>query len=388
MATPRVKVEPRTLEWALRRGRRTPENLRKRFPRLDAWLAGEHQPTLKQLEDFATATNTALGLLMLREPPTEALPIPDFRTMRDVELAAPSADLLDTIYACERRQAWFKEHVRFEGREDDLAWIGQAGPSDSPEMVADALRVRLGFDMATRSSLKTWEAALRLLVDRTEALGVLVMVNGVVGTNTHRKLDPQEFRGFVLADSLAPLIFVNGADTKSAQMFTLAHELAHLCLGASGVSDVAVEPEPMGRGGIESWCNRVAADLLVPAADLHGELQDAPDWSEEIRRLARRFKVSTLVVLRRLREMGVLGDDFWEIYRREEQRVTALAAKNKSTGGDFYLTHPRRVSPTFAQSVIASAMEGTTLYREAMQLLGLRSVATFERLGREVGLRT
>src|SRR5258708_21057731 len=103
--------------------------------------------------------------------------------------------------------------------------------------------------------MTTWTEALRRFIEQADALGVLVMVNGVVGSNNRRKLDPQEFRGFALADNLAPLVFINGADSKAAQMFTLAHELSHIWLGLSAVPHP--QPSLVPEHDAERCCNLV-----------------------------------------------------------------------------------------------------------------------------------
>ena len=112
------------------------------------------------------------------------------------------------------------------------------------------------------------------------------------GSNTHRKLEANEFRGFALADSLAPLVFINGADTKSAQMFTLAHEIAHIWLGASALSDTNVV-STRSTHHEERWCNQVAAELLVPLQSIKAEHRDGEVLRHELDRLARHYKVST-----------------------------------------------------------------------------------------------
>ena len=122
------------------------------------------------------------------------------------------------------------------------------------------------------------------------------MSSSIVGSNSHRKLDVDEFRGFTLADKYAPLIFINAADSKAAQMFTLVHELAHLWLGESGISDIEAGRIPDKKN--EEWCNKVAAELLMPISATREAFQKETPVREEIQRLAKLFKVSSLVVVR------------------------------------------------------------------------------------------
>jgi Zn-dependent peptidase ImmA (M78 family) len=356
----------------------------RKFPKLAEWEAGDVLPTMRQLEDYANATYTPIGFFFVPSPPPEELPLPDFRTFSDQELATPSPDLLDTIYACEQRQDWYRGYAEHHGL-DAVEVVGSLELATPPAEAAGALRDSLGFGLARRVAFPNWTEALAGLAEHAEAAGVLVMINGVVGNNTHRKLNPQEFRGFALVDALAPVVFVNGADTKAAQIFTLAHELAHIALGGSAVSrpdlaDLETSNE------VERWCNLVAAELLVPAGSITAEYLPDDDLTAELDRLAKLYKVSTLVVLRRILDVGLMTKTrFRSAYAVELERVLDLAARAGS-GGSFYNTQPVRISKTFTRALISDTTEGRTLYRDAFRLLGSKKPSAFEKLGQRLGV--
>src|ERR1022692_1617348 len=292
----RVAIQPKLLRWACERAGFDRTDLEHKFPQLAAWESSTAQPTLKQLEAFAKATYTPVGYLFLSEPPVEKIPIPDFRALGNERIGHPSPDLLDTIYVCQQRQEWFRNYARSMG-ESPLVFVGSARVGDDVVPTAARIREELGFDLNARRQMPTWTDALRHFIEQADGLGILVMCNGVVHNNNYRHLDPQEFRGFAMADGLAPLVFINGADTKAAQMFTLAHELAHIWLGESALSNVRPDSSPAHN--IETWCNRVAAELLVPLPEVQREL-GSNDPLQSVSALARTFKVSTLVILRRI----------------------------------------------------------------------------------------
>lgn len=369
------------LRWARDRARLDVFALEARFPKLAAWEAQEAKPTLKQLEDYAKATHAPIGYFFLPEPPAEPMPIPDFRTMADRFITRPSPNLLDTVYACQERQAWYRDFALVNG-ETPLSFVGTINTSIPPVQAAEQIRGRLGFDVNARRDCRTWAEALRLFVEQAERMGVMVMVSGVVLNNNYRHLDPQEFRGFALADGYAPLVFINGADSKAAQMFTLAHELAHLWLGQSALSDVSAGET--SDNATEAWCNQVAAELLVPMQVFMAEVVADEPLRETLSRLARRFKVSTLVILRRLADAGQLDRNaFFAAYRDELEHLRGLDAGGTG-GGDFYRTTAARVSKRFARALVESTLEGRTLYRDAFRMLGIAKTSTFNEFGRSL----
>lgn len=383
MSTVRVAVRPSLFEWAIARSRREPGVVHDKFPQLGDWISGHKQPTFRQLEDFAEATYSPFGYMFFDEPPEEALPVADFRTLANREVRQPSADLLETFDICLQRQAWYRNWVLEEGLTAPY-YVGAFTPATPVAEAAMRLRQFFGLDRAGVPPHRTWTATFRWLLDTIEESGTLVMASGIVGSNTHRKLRPAEFRGFALSDQRAPLIFVNAADTKAAQIFTLVHELCHVWRGESAVSSAALNIA--SAPGSETWCNQVAAETLAPLtlfrAEYAGSIAPA-----ELDRIAEIFKVSTLVVLRRAFDAGMLSwDEYARAYDDELQRVLALRDQVKSDGGDFYNTHKLRVSSTFARALIADTVSGGTLHRDAFRLLGTRKYETFRRLGVALGV--
>jgi Zn-dependent peptidase ImmA (M78 family) len=385
----RVEVEPEVLAWARERSGYEVDELNERFPKLKRWEQRELTPTLNELEEFARATHTSIGFFFLQTPPIEGLSIQDFRTIGGVEVSGPSADLLDTIAICEERQEWYRQYMVANG-EDLLEFVGSL--TESVPVVEAARRIHdvLGFDLRERVVIPTWTEALTKLSSSAEDAGVLVMISGIVGSNTKRKLDTQEFRGFALSDIYAPLVFINGTDSKAAKIFTLVHELVHLWLGQSAVSNVALNQSITSvdsKSRKESWCNAVAAEFLVPQADFERQFNTHTELQQETSRLAKRYKVSNLVVLKRAYEAKFLSwDQFQSAYKRELQRTQNILKTEGQGGGNFYKTQPVRVSRRFARAIISDTLEGRTLYRDAFRMLGFRSKSAFDGLAHELSI--
>lgn len=384
MPATKVTVRPELLRWARTRAALGQEQLAERVglvrERVTQWEeTGEIE--FAHLEKLANKTHTPVGYLFLSEPPDEELPVADFRRSADVVHSAPSPDLLATIYECQIRQAWFRDHLAAEGA-DRLAFVGSATLLSVPADVAAEIRAALKLDERPLPGSKTADTALRELVARIDGIGVLVMRNGVVGNNTSRKLNPGEFRGFALSDPFAPLIFINAADAKAAQMFTLAHELGHLWLGQSAVSDA----EPEATDPTERFCNAVAAEVLVPLEQFRARWAALRSADDAVGAIAREFKVSRLVALIRAREAGALSHTEFRRAYNAERAALREAEPGGGGGGDFYATQRSRIGERFGRAVAASAMEGRTTYTEAFQLLGVRKNSTFQQLANEFGV--
>ncbi len=380
--TERIEVNPQLLIWARDRSCRSEEYFQSKFPKLPSWIAGTAKPTFKQLEEYASGTYAPIGYFFLPKPPKEQLPITDYRTIGNKELARPSPNLLDTIYICQRRQGWYQDYARSLDL-DKVAIVGKATTSSDSISTASDLQKLLEFTLEDRNG--NWATVLDSLRKKIEKAGVLVMISSVVGSNTHRKLDHKEFRGFTLIDEFAPLIFINGDDSKAAQMFTIGHELAHVTLGKSGLDsvDISTRSEDL----TEKWCNAVAAEFLLPQEVLQSEFRPATNLIDELDRLSNHFKVSTLVALRRIYDAGYLGlQEYQDAYKHALLRLSKYSEKKSSAGGGSYDAYFARVGRKFARAVICSTLAGDTLYRDAYSLLGFKKHSTFENCAKELNI--
>ncbi|MCU7841809.1 MAG: XRE family transcriptional regulator [Candidatus Thiodiazotropha sp. (ex Troendleina suluensis)] len=380
----RVTISPEVMRWARERARLGIEDLAGKFPKLADWESGELSPTFKQLEAFADATHVPFGYLFLPEPPDIPLPIPDFRTVQNQYLGSISPDLLDTIYTMQQRHAWLREE-RLECEAMPLEFVGSAQLSDDPAAIGREMRRLTGLENGWAERVRTWQEAVSELRRSIEELGVISVVNGIVGNNTRRKLNVEEFRGFALSDEHAPLIFVNGADAKSAQMFTLVHELAHLWLGTAGAGVSGFSGIFPEGGQVEQFCDQAAAEFLVPVAELREVWPEVKRDVSPFERLARRFKVSPIVIGRRAMDIRLVDRqtffNFYEAYIQHERRKSQGAGG----GGDFYNNQNTRVGRLFATRVISAAKEGRIGFKQAYDLIGLNG-GTFQKYARKLGV--
>lgn len=337
-----------------------------------AWESGASFPPFGKAQLLAQKLHIPFGYLFLSDPPAEYTPIPDLRTLDADIPRKPSPEFLDLLNDVLVKQRWYHENQQ-ELDEPPVRIVGLVRISDGVQQVAASIREQLQLEDLRRSA-SSWDAYLRLLVRAAESLGILVMRSGIVGSNTRRKLSVDEFRGFAISDSLAPLLFINGRDPLVAQIFTFAHEVAHIWIGESAISNPdPAQPPASQRNEIEEFCDSVAAETLVPAGDF---LQKWEGTSEaQLAKLATHFRVSGMVIIRRAFELNCISQQpFYRLVaeekRRQENRILARA---EARGGNFYNTLPSRNSATLTGAVLESLQRGRVAHLEAARLLGIKT---------------
>ncbi len=379
-----VTLKPEVLRWARKRVDYGADELANKVG-VELEQVKEWERTgsisLSHINRLASKTHTPLGLLYLSKPPEDLdqLAIADFRRGRNDLVRRPSIDLLETVWTMQGRQAWMREELLHD-EIDPVPFVSAFSLENRHDEVAGAMRKNLSLERNWAARETSWEKALHRLRDGIENARILVMFSGTVGNNTHRKLDVEEFQGFTLVDKHAPLIFINGADYKSAQMFTLSHELAHIFIGKSGVSKFD-RFRPM-ENAVEKFCDQVAAEFLVPGEDLREFVGDKPGVQGQYARVARHFKVSTIVAARRMLDLDLIDLDlFYNFYSDWKKRETYH--QRGRSGGHFWNTQRVRIGRLFGAAIARAVAEGRLFYREAYSLTGLKG-KTFDKFMAQV----
>jgi Zn-dependent peptidase ImmA (M78 family)/transcriptional regulator with XRE-family HTH domain len=348
------------------------------------WETGPQYPPFGRAQDLAKALEIPFGYLFLSGPPVDRPTIPDLRKI-DPNHRPDSQGFIDLLNDILVKHDWYIGYAK-EGGGNRLPFVGRYSLETPFSRVVADIRAVLELD-GLRRRAKNWSDYLRLLAQRAEESGILVMRAGVVRGNSRRKLSVKEFRGFAISNPISPLVFINTRDALAAQIFTLAHELVHIWIGQSGISnlDLANKKEPRVPAElIEQYCNDVAAELLVPAAEfdvLWGN--STGDNGDKAEYLARRFWVSVPVILRRANERGHIAQSvFFRLWQEHQDKMRALEQRHdeeKSSGGNFYNTFIARNSHKLTQAVVSVVRDGGMGTLEAARLLSVRT-ATIPKL--------
>ena len=360
-------INPDILIWARRRSQLSQSVLAKKLSTsaetLNKWEMGQKAPTIRQAQAIAAKTHIPLGYLYLNEPPIERLDLPDLRTVNGIQPNSPSSELLELAALMRERVSWYAEYLRDQGLTSNNC-VGRRSSTEDVNQIVNDIRRTLAISEGDYSADQ--DKYLRLLIKKIEQAGILVMKQATI--RNHRHLSVSEFRGFAISDPVAPLIFINFADVSCARLFTLIHELAHIWLGQSGISDAHPDTDK----AIEIKCNAIAAQFLVPEDQFLSSWQNERSWMENILQLRRQFRTSRWVIARRAESLGKITLPQYREYTAELRAEYVERDKNRKDGGDFYITKKSQISKPFSKAIVSKALSGKLLLREAGQLLDMR----------------
>jgi Zn-dependent peptidase ImmA (M78 family) len=355
-----VTINAVILEWVAGRmgtsREELPATLASRKSARERIAAG--QLTVSQIEKIAKKARVPFGTLFLDKPP--AAPKMDIPDLRQTPNPTPlGEDFTDTYVDVVAKHAWYRAQLSARGVRPP-GFVGRFRFSEKPKADAVAADIvsTLGISDRDRAQSPNAEAYFSCLARKAEDAGVLIMKASFVKAQTRRPLSVAEFRGFAIADKFAPLIFVNSNDAEVATVFTLMHELAHIWLGQSGISEVEIRHAT----GLEKFCNQVAAEVLVPATALKSEW----DRVRDVRAVAEHFRVSRFVAGIHLLDLKIIS---------QKDLDTALSGKlppRKKGKVSQLVMIPIRNSRRLTLDLVSSAARGETLYREAASLLNVK----------------
>ena len=346
---------------------------------LISWEEGRAAPSLTQLKALANVYRRPLVTFFLPKPPTEVAQLMDYRTVPNTpQESTEFAALKRRIYQLHRElNAIAKEEER-----EPLSFVGSCTMRDGVFSTVDTIRSVLTFcaDEIHNSSCDTF----CILRDKIQRAGVYIILMGDLG-NYKSKVTPDEFRGIAIADTFAPLIVINRYDTPASMLFTLVHELAHIFLGSSGVSNQNVFESKTLHKSLEQFCNAVAAEFLVPEVQLRSSWNEpCVDLEKAVEQLVRFFHVSSEVILRRLSDLGYINEEEYSrlisLYRARWKRIKE---KNRtSAGGQSANILARYNIGTKILSTLLRAVDGGLItLLDAARVLNM-SVSRFEKVAK------
>lgn len=378
MKEKRIKTNPEVLKWLVSESRIEPNLIEERFPKITSWINYEEYPTFNQLKRLCNFLKVPFGHVFLEMPPTMNTFEVEFRTINNITNGRPSKELEDTIFEMEQKKEWMSDYRKELGW-DPLDYLGSllGNRNDTTDIIYQVLKIEKNWFL----EIENTDKAFVFLREKMENVGVIVMVNGVVGENTHRKLEINEFRAFALVDDYAPLIFINRNDSKTGMIFSLVHEFFHLLKKTDDLLNTSDNVKSNTKD--EQDINKLTARFLCPESYVIENMNPNVSETTNVIKLARELKISNLAVAIRLHDLGLVSEETVSIIR--ELTESDLAKKRQGSGGDYYLTKSSRLSSSFVEAVITQAESGHMFFTEAFRLLGLRG-KTYDSFKENFGL--
>lgn len=381
MPAVKVNIQPAVINWALSQTKE--EQLgTKLMDNIMRWLDGSKTPTFNQIEDFSRKANIPLGYFFLQTPPVEEIKLLEYRTVDSIELANPSRNLIDTIHEMENVQDWMKDY-RQDADFDTLEIVGSLKEKTDVKEISNQIRTDLGMPSDWYKNTRTISEAFNYVRGLLEYSGILVMLNGIVGKNTHRALSIDEFRAFAMVDEWAPLIFINSADSDGAKLFSLFHEVAHIWIGENDLYNDRRNSKNVK--DIEILCNSVASELMVPQEIFLEAWEDnaTADLKEKVYEITRWFKCGVAVIARKALDNKKINQKMYDEIVEEAIKAYRIMKENKEAGGgNYYNTMESRLDSAFVKAICFSVKSGRTSYTEAYRLTNTSRKTFSEVVGR------
>lgn len=395
MAGTKVHINPSVLEWARKQaGLSLEEAARKGHvagnknmvpaERLGLWESGREAPTRNQLENLAKAYYRPVLTFYMKAPPAQSERFPDFRTVAD----RPASNKSPVLGAFVRRMRARQQEVvdliiEDGGKTEPLPFIGRFEPGAGIDDVTADIRRELDVSFEDQRRSKDAGALFRTLRAAAERIRIFVVVQGNLGSY-HTDIEAEDFRGIALADPVAPFVVINSNDARAAHIFTLIHELAHLWIGASGISNLSPFSGEGQGAEIERFCNRVASEFLMPKAEIEAAWQNVnkPNLAYAVSSMAKEFSISRAAIANRLWKLGMMDDDdWWRLYRmyQEEWRRHRERLREGDGGPTYHINKRSQLGNALIRTVLGAVESGAITYTRASRILGVNS-KSFDRL--------